>query len=361
MTGLIWPVLAALLAGMLQSTALPVIQEPPQTPAQVMLGELTTEEKVGQLFLARMPAVQAAEKAAACHLGGYLLFGQDFRYRTPDQLRALLEEIDQAAGRPLLYAVDEEGGTVVRASLYPAFREEKFQSPQRVYAAGGLEGLRADAEEKGRFLQDLGIHVNLAPVCDLSQNPGDFIYPRSLGLSPEETAQGVAAIVEGHTSGGVGSGLKHFPGYGSNVDTHGRIAVDKRPLAQFEQEDFLPFQAGWDAGAGAVLVSHNIVQCLDPERPASLSSAAYQKLRELGFRGVALTDDLVMDAISKEYGVGEAAVLAVNAGADLLCSSQFEQQYFAVLEAVQGGKITQARLDEAVLRVLNWKIQLGVL
>ena len=108
-------------------------------------------------------------------------------------------------------------------------------------------------------------------------------------------------------------------------------------------------------------MSHNIVQCLDPERPASLSSAAYQKLRELGFRGVALTDDLVMDAISKEYGVGEAAVLAVNAGADLLCSSQFEQQYFAVLEAVQGGKITQARLDEAVLRVLNWKIQLGVL
>jgi len=298
---------------------------------------------------------RAGEKAPACRLGGYLLFGQDFQYRTPDQLRELLWAVEQNAAIPMLFGVDEEGGTVVRASRYPAYRDKPFASPQKVCAAGGLEGLRADAEEKGRFLADLGLNVNLAPVCDLSQNPKDFIYKRSLGLSPEETAQGVAAIVEGHTSGGVGSGLKHFPGYGSNVDTHGGIAVDKRPLAQFEQEDFLPFQAGWDAGAGAVLVSHNIVECLDPERPASLSPAAYQKLRALGFRGVALTDDLV------EYGVGEAAVLAVNAGADLLCSSQFEQQYFAVLEAVQRGEITQARLDEAVLRVLNWKIQLGVL
>ena len=361
MKGFIFPVLAALLAGMLQATALPVLQEPPKTPAQTLLSEMTTEEKVGQRFLALMPEVQAAEKAAACRLGGYLLFGQDFQYRTPDQLRELLWAVEQNAAIPMLFGVDEEGGTVVRASRYPAYRDKPFASPQKVCAAGGLEGLRADAEEKGRFLADLGLNVNLAPVCDLSQNPKDFIYKRSLGLSPEETAMGVAAMVEGHTAGGVGSVLKHFPGYGNNVDTHGKIAVDKRPLSQFEQEDFLPFQAGMEAGAGAVLVSHNIVECLDPEYPASLSPAAYGKLRELGFQGVALTDDLVMDAISKKYGVGEAAVLAVNAGADMLCSSQFEQQYYAVLEAVQSGDISQKRLDEAVLRVLNWKMQLGLL
>ena len=223
MKGFIFPVLAALLAGMLQATALPVLQEPPKTPAQTLLSEMTTEEKVGQLFLARMPEVQAAEKAAACRLGGYLLFGQDFQYRTPDQLRELLWAVEQNAAIPMLFGVDEEGGTVVRASRYPAYRDKPFASPQKVCAAGGLEGLRADAEEKGRFLADLGLNVNLAPVCDLSQNPKDFIYKRSLGLSPEETSMGVAAMVEGHTAGGVGSVLKHFPGYGNNVDTHGKI------------------------------------------------------------------------------------------------------------------------------------------
>jgi len=357
----LYPLIAALLAGALQTAALPYLQELPRTPAQEILSGMTTEEKVGQLFLARMPDTNAAEKAAACQLGGYLLFGEDFQDRTPEQLRALLAEVDQAVGLPLLYGVDEEGGTVVRASRYPAFREERFRSPQEVYAAGGLDGLRADAEEKGRFLADLGLNVNLAPVCDLSQNPNDFIYARSLGLPPEETAQGVAAMVEGHTAGGVGSVLKHFPGYGNNADTHGGTAVDRRPLEQFEREDFLPFQAGIEAGAGAVLVSHNIVECLDPERPASLSPNVYEKLRELGFSGVALTDDLVMDAVSKRYGVGEAAVQAVNAGADLLCSSQFEEQYRAVLKAVQSGEISQKRLNEAVLRVLNWKAALGLL
>ena len=362
MKGFIFPVLAALLAGMLQATALPVLQEPPKTPAQTLLSEMTTEEKVGQLFLARMPEVQAAEKAAACRLGGYLLFGQDFQYRTPDQLRELLWAVEQNAAIPMLFGVDEEGGTVVRASRYPAYRDKPFASPQKVCAAGGLEGLRADAEEKGRFLADLGLNVNLAPVCDLSQNPKDFIYKRSLGLSPEETSMGVAAVVEGHTAGGVGSVLKHFPGYGPNGDTHLGFVQDDRPLETFEAGDFLPFQSGIDAGAPGVLVSHNIVSCLDPSLPASLSPAAHQLLREqLDFDGVIMTDDLYMGAIREQFGLEESAVLAVQAGNDLLISTNFETQIPAVVQAVQEGKIPQAQIDDSVLRILRWKQQLGLL
>ena len=169
-------------------------------------------------------------------------------------------------------------------------------------------------------------------------------------------------VVSAMGEAGIGSVLKHFPGYGSNRDTHTGIAVDQRPLEQFRQSDFLPFQAGIDAGAGGVLVSHNIVTCLDPELPASLSPASYQVLREeLGFEGVAMTDDLDMDAVQKYVEEGTAPVMALQAGADLVLTSDPQGGIPSVLEAVETGALTWDRLDQSVLRVLRWKLQLGLL
>lgn len=160
----------------------------------------------------------------------------------------------------------------------------------------------------------------------------------------------------------MGSVLKHFPGYGDNVDTHTGIAVDEREMEQFRQEDFLPFQAGIEAGAGAVLVSHNIVLCMDEDTPASLSPEVHRILREeLGFGGVIMTDDLSMDAITEYAGAKEAAVLAVEAGNDLLCCTDFEVQAAAVLAAVQDGRISEERIEESARRVLAWKQALGLL
>lgn len=335
--------------------------EPPSLPEQI-LADMSIEEKVGQLFLARCPDINVAEDAAQYHLGGYILFGRDFEDKTYEEVCADIASYQAAAKVPMLIAVDEEGGIVCRVSSQSQFRESRFRSPRRLYEEGGLDLILSTETEKIALLQSFGINVNVAPVCDVTTDPDAFMYSRSLGESPEVTGQFIASMVElmrEHQFGGV---LKHFPGYGNNTDTHVGIAVDDRSLEELEAVDLVPFAAGIRAGAGAIMVSHTFVNCLDAELPASLSPAVIGYLRnEMGFGGVVVTDDLVMQAITDLYGAGDSAVLAVLAGNDLLCSSEYQVQYQAVLEAVQSGRIPMDVLDRAVLRVLTWKDSLGLL
>lgn len=188
------------------------------------------------------------------------------------------------------------------------------------------------------------------------------MYGRSLGRDAETTSEYIRKMVGLYSQNSMGCVLKHFPGYGNNADTHTGMAIDERPYETFRQQDFQPFQAGIQAGAGCVLVSHNIVTCVDGQYPASLSSQWHQVLREeLGFTGCVITDDLVMDAIRQYCDASSAAVQAVKAGNDLLCCSDYETQYPAVLAAVQNGEISEERIDESVRRALRWKAQLGIL
>ena len=334
----------------------------PPDPVDLLLSGLTTEEKVGQLFLARCRKETASEDIAQYHLGGLVLFDRDTEDETPESLRQTMERYQKAATIPLLIAVDEEGGSVVRISDKPAFRDAPFSSPRSLYEGGGMEALRTAEVEKDALLSDLGINVNLAPVCDITTDPAAFLYDRSLGQSPELTCQWVQIAVEEGQTYGIGCVLKHFPGYGNNADTHVGIAIENRSLEELEAQDLLPFAAGMEAGCGAVMVSHIQVTALDAEYPASLSPAVHRYVREtMGYNGVLVTDDLVMDAISVPYGVGEAAVLAVLAGNDLLISSDFPEQYAAVLEAIREGRISEEQIDNAVRRVLLWKQSLGLL
>ena len=336
--------------------------DPIAARAQELLGGMTLEEKVGQMFIARCPETDAAQLAADYHLGGYILFGRDFKDKTAEQVTTDIQSYQDAAEIPQLIAVDEEGGTVNRVSSNPNLRSSPFRSPQSLYSEGGLELVRSDAQEKCRLLESLGININFAPVCDVSQDPADFIYDRTLGRDAQETSQYVAAVVETMAEEGMGSVLKHFPGYGNNTDTHTGVAYDDRPYDTFLTSDFLPFQAGIAAGADMVLVSHNIVSAMDEASPASLSPEVHRVLREdLGFTGVIVTDDLVMDGVRDFAGDDEAAVLAVQAGNDLLCCTDFQTQVPAVLAAVESGEITEEQIDAAVLRVLTMKLRLGIL
>lgn len=329
---------------------------------ELLLSCMSVEEKVGQLFLARCPGSSALEDALTYHLGGYLLFGRDFSGQTPDSIRAFLESLQSAVSIPLLIAVDEEGGTVCRVSAEPAFRESRFASPRSLYALGALDGVLSAEKEKAALLSSLGIRVCMGPVCDITTDPDAFMYLRSLGQSPEITGAFAAETVKILRKNGVGSVLKHFPGYGNNTDTHTGIAVDHRSLEELEAADLLPFRSGIEAGCDAVLMSHTIVTCFDDTLPVSLSPAAHDYLRsEMGFDGVILTDDLAMEAIGDTCSAGEAAVLAVLAGSDLLCSTEYAVQYAAVLEAVESGRISMEQLDSAVLRVLRWKQTLGLI
>ena len=341
--------------------ARPELSAPPNR-ARAILEGMSLEEKVGQMFIARCPREDGARLAAQYHLGGYILFSGDFKGKTPDQVRRTVEEYQQAASLPLLIGVDEEGGSVVRISKYPLFRETPFPSPSELWSSGGPEAVRQDTAEKCALLRSLGINMNFAPVCDVSLDPADYIHDRTLGEDASATARYVRAVVEAMEGTGVAPVLKHFPGYGGNTDTHTGLAYDQRPIETFYDSDLLPFQAGVEAGAGVVLVSHNIVSAMDGQRPASLSPAVHRLLRdELGFGGVIVTDDLYMDGIRHFAGDEEAAVLAVLAGNDLLCCTDFQIQVPAVLAAVRRGEIDEGRIDQSVLRILELKLSLGLL
>ena len=334
----------------------------PADPVRQMISDMSLEQRVGQLFLARCNGDTAGSDIQDYHLGGLVLFGVDFENQTPDTVRQTLDTYQAAAGKNLLIAVDEEGGDVTRVSRFSAFRERRFSSLRTRYDLGGLEAVLTEEEEKCLLLSDLGINMNLGPVCDITTDPAAFMYTRSLGQDAQTTADVTAAIVNLMKDYRVGSVLKHFPGYGNNADTHTGIAVDSRPLSDFESQDFLPFSAGIQAGCGGILVGHILVEALDPELPASLSPAVHRYLREeLGFSGVIMTDDLVMQAITDQFGAGEAAVMAVLSGNDLLCSTEYAAQYEAVLQAVLDGRIDIDVLNSAVRNVLEWKISLGLL
>lgn len=326
-----------------------------------IIQNMTLEEKVGQLFLARCPDTDAIEQLQKYHLGGYILFGSDTTGQTKESLKAKIESYQEASQLPMLIAVDEEGGTVCRISNVSTLRKSKFPSPRDLYNQGSMELLLSTEEEKCLLLQDLGINVNMAPVCDITTDPAAFMYKRSLGQSPEITGVFASSVCSVMAQNGIGSVLKHFPGYGNNVDTHTGIAKDNRSLEELESYDLIPFAMAIENGCDAILVSHTVVKCLDPEYPASISPAVHRYLRnEMVFGGVVVTDDLVMQAITKLYGDGEAAVLAVLAGNDLLCVTNYATQYEAVLAAVENGRIPIEQVDISVERILRWKYRLGL-
>ena len=167
----------------------------PPDPIRELLDSMTVEERVGQLFLARCNAESALTDIQAYHLGGFVLFGEDFEGQTPSSLRQTLSGYQAAASIPLLLAVDEEGGTVTRISRYPAFRPQRFPSPREAFADGGLTQALSNEEDICQLLQSLGINVNLGPVCDISEDPSAFMYQRSLGQDAETTGEFVAGTL----------------------------------------------------------------------------------------------------------------------------------------------------------------------
>ena len=329
-----------------------------------LLASLTLEEKVGQLFFVRVPDTDAVSDVSTYHLGGYILFGRDTADKTADALIQTIQSYQDAAavdtGIPLLIGVDEEGGTVVRISKYPQYRAEPFPAQAEVLSQG-LDAVSSEAQEISGLMSSLGLNMNLAPVCDLPRSETDFIYDRAFSTDPQQTSRAVGAAVESYGQSGLICALKHFPGYGNNLDTHTGISIDERPLSEITELDLEPFRAGISAGAPGVMVSHNIVNCIDDSLPGSLSGKMYAFLREQGFTGAAMTDDLSMDAVGEYCGENAAAVTALKAGADILCCTDYASAAEALTAAVESGEIPEERIDEAVTRVLLLKLTYGII
>lgn len=341
---------------------IPAVPASEKTAADIA-DDLTLKQQVAQMFLVKCPAGGATELLEQYHVGGIVLYSQDTAGETPASLRAELAAYQSLVPVRLIVAVDEEGGTVNRVSSRKAFRDEPFPSPHDVYMAGGISAVKETEAEKARFLSDLGINVNLAPVCDVVTEDDAFMADRSLRLTEIETAETVAAMVKAMQANGVGAVLKHFPGYGNLIgDTHTGKVVDDRSIGVLRAYDFLPFQKGIKAGVGAVMVGHSIVNAIDPNSPATLSREVHKVLRnDLEFDGVIITDDLCMGAVTELYSPGEAAVQAVLAGNDLLLTSWSLEQYEAILDAVAEGRISADRIRQSCIRIIQWKMDMGLL
>ncbi len=321
---------------------------------------MTTEEKVGQLLLARFPADTAKETMEKYQLGGYTLYANDFKSYTPEDMTKFIAQVQSAAKIPAFMAVDEEGGTIVRVSKWPQYRLIPFSS-QLSLGKKDAEEIEAETSEKAMLLKSLGLNLNLAPVADITDDHQAYIYDRTFGKDAGTTGEYVSLVVSLMNENNMGSCLKHFPGYGGNDDTHTGIAVDKRSADTFENNDFVPFRMGIAAGAPAVMVSHNIVEAFDSEMPASLSVTVHDVLRtDLAFEGVIITDDMGMEAITEYTSEESPYVLAVLAGNDLICTSDIETAYNDILSAVNDGRIDEAQLDESIRRILEMKQKLGI-
>lgn len=339
--------------------------EPNSEYIQNLVANMSLEEKVGQMFFAQVPYENAAEVAQKYHLGGYVLFGKDIENKTSDELKNDIKGFQDPQKIKMLIATDEEGGSVVRVSSNPNIADEPFKSPKELNKNGGMDAVIKAESDKADLLLSLGINVNFGPVCDITKDENAFMYDRSFSDDKDEVSKFVASTVEVYKNKKLGSVLKHYPGYGDNDDTHIGGAVDSRSYTEFSNNDFIPFEAGIKAGADAIMVSHNCVSALDednPNTPASLSDKAHQKIRDdLNFKGVVITDDLTMDAIKEYAGDQDPAVLAVKAGNDMVCCSDLDSGYNAVIKAVNNGEINTAQIDQSVNRILEWKQRLGIL
>lgn len=333
-----------------------------QKRANEILSSMSIEEKVGQMFLIRCNRYTALEDINEYKVGGFILFHDNINGETKESLSSTIDTYQNNSPINLIIAIDEEGGTVNRLSWYPEFRAVPFFSPQELYNEGGFPLIIDDTKEKATLLKSLGINMNLAPVADISTNPNDYIYTRTFGKNAEETANYIKTVVETMKENKIGSTLKHFPGYGGNLNTHDEMSEDNRSYESFLSNDFIPFKAGIDAGADSILVSHNIIKSIDENFPASLSKKAHDVIRdELNFDGVIMTDDLQMSAIKNYYGESNSAILAVESGNDLIISSDYQIQIPTVIEAVKNGEIKEEVIDEAVLRVLILKLKLSII
>ncbi len=335
--------------------------------AESYYSEMPIETKVAGLFMVTpesITGVRTATKAGdgtqealnQYAVGGLIYFGQNILDK--EQITSMLSSTASKSSYPIFLAIDEEGGEVSRVANSKV--EVTKVDDMATIGEGGDASKAAEAGTTiGSYLKEIGFNLDFAPVADVA-GEGSVLGDRSFGSDPQMVGEMVASAVGGIEGTGVSACLKHFPGLGSTTeDTHdGRVEITKS-LEEMRASDFVPFRAGIEAGADFVMVSHVAAPALDEDNvPSSLSKKVITDVLrgELGFEGVVITDALDMTAITEYYPPEEAAVMALEAGADmLLMPEDFEKAYNAVLAAVQDGTISEERINESLDRIYRVK------
>lgn len=346
--------------------------------ARISSAPLTLEEKVGQMMMVFFYGSEANEEARKlieeAHVGGIIYYNWANELSSPQQVQQLSNGLQQLAKNrensiPLLIAIDQEGGPVVRLkegfTPFPGnYRLGEIGNPQIVFQV---------SQAMGKEMLAVGVNMNLAPVVDVSTSFQSVLRKRTYGTSPEHTSQLAKAAINGYKASGIVATLKHFPGYGdAQIDPHLGLPVVRKSLAGVQAVELYPFKE-LVKDADAIMSAHILIPVLDPRHCATLSSLILEDLlrKEWGYEGVVISDSLSMQGVLDECGdIAEAAVRAIQAGNDILIiggkklsernqpeeeSDEFFKIYHYILNAVTTGRLSEERIDASVQRILQLK------
>lgn len=325
------------------------------------LNNMTIEQKLAQMMILTNENDIHASNLQTYQPAGVIFFQVDFSGKTMETVKNRVETLQSYMQIPLFVGVDEEGGDVSRLKTLAEANLPTFEGA-RALTEKGETAIIQDTQVKMQYLKSMGLNLNFAPVADVVDDKNSYMYHRSAGGDAEVVSEYVEIVLETMQDDQIMACVKHFPGYGNNVNTHDGLAHDVRSLAEYQSKDFLPFYSSIEAGVDMVMVSHIIMETVDQEHPASLSPAVHNILREdMGFRGVIIADDLNMQAILKTMTIQEATAKAFIAGNDMIFSADFAASMRGALEAVQQGLLTEEQMNASVERVLRMKIENGLI
>ncbi|MCF7805583.1 MAG: serine hydrolase [Candidatus Marinimicrobia bacterium] len=340
--------------------------KPAPVSVEAMLDSMTIEEKVGQLFMMDFRSdfyneqswtfKQISHWIEEYKVGGLIMFAG-----APYEAARNVERFQAISENPLLVAADFEWGLPMRISAGTRFPEN-----MAIAATGDPENAYRQGKITAREARTLGVNVSFSPVMDVNNNPDNpIINVRAYGEDPQQVAEYGVQYIKGLQENGVAATAKHFPGHGdTDMDSHLDLPVIDVNQARLDSLELVPFKAAIDSGVKGIMAAHiALPQITDGNAPATFSPTFLQSvLRDsLGFNGVVFSDALNMGGVTNNYWPGETAVRAVNAGVDmLLMSPDMALAYHTVLEAVQDGRITEDRLNQAVRRILTLKKETDV-
>lgn len=342
----------------------------PTDPVLLFMDTMTLEEKVAQLFIIRPENIGATDSAELMTpellerypVAGFMLANQNIR--SESQVTSFCNAMK--AGRiPAFVSVDEEGGTISRFANHSAFNLPKYKSAEAVGSSGKPEDAFEMGDTIGQYLNRYGINMDFAPVADVNTNPDNpIIGNRAFSSDPVVADKMARAMAQGLQQNNVIPVYKHFPGHGDTAeDSHSKLAVSYKSLEQLETCEWLPYQA-LESDVCVMIAHVALPKVTGNMTPATLSEEVIQNYlrQKLGFAGVIMTDGMEMGAITDTYSPGEAAVLAIRSGCDMiLLPLRFEEAYTAVLEAVKDGTLSEERINESIYRILTLKNTYGLL
>ncbi len=349
-----------------------------QSQAEETLAGMSLEEKAAQLFIITPDTLAGGETVTQADrnfeeayrerpVGGFIMMSENIR--SPEQISALNRDLltlgREVSGIVPFLSVDEEGGTVTRIASNESFGLTDAGNMSDIGSRGDPQAAYEVCAYIGGYLKEYGFNLDFAPDADVWNNEENTVVRyRAFSSDAKEAAEMTAKAVEGFHSQEICTALKHFPGHGAtSEDSHQGFAWSDRTLEELRECEYLPFQAGIDAGSEFVMVGHiSVPEVTGDDTPASLSKEIVTDLlrEELDYQGIVITDAMNMGAISEHYSSRESAVAAIEAGVDMiLMPSDFYSALEGITEAVENGTIAEERLDQSVMRILQLKAEIS--